>query len=122
MPKHSLPPQALNPPSPNMSDPSSNVANPPLNNSLPPDESIVQPGVQLYEMPPQLDGILTETTRVSRGGFSDVSRGEWRQVGQDEPIAVGRTVVEGFSFTARSPPAPRPRFFRIESQLSRNST
>ncbi|KAG8957118.1 hypothetical protein FRC00_004448 [Tulasnella sp. 408] len=71
-----------------MSDDSSNVANLPLHNSLPPDESIIQPGVQLHELPPQLEGILTETGWIGGGGFSDVYRGEWTQDGQDRPTQV----------------------------------
>ncbi|KAG9044750.1 hypothetical protein FS837_007574 [Tulasnella sp. UAMH 9824] len=69
-------------------DDSSNVANLPIRSSLSPDESIIQPGVQLYEMPPQIEGVLTETAWVGGGGFSDVYRGEWTQVGQNEPTQV----------------------------------
>ncbi|KIO21940.1 hypothetical protein M407DRAFT_122848 [Tulasnella calospora MUT 4182] len=56
-------------------------------------------------MPPQLDGILTETGRVGGGGFSDVYRGDWTQVGHAQPTQVAIKRHRGINTQDVSNPA-----------------
>ncbi|KAG8907245.1 hypothetical protein FRC01_007754 [Tulasnella sp. 417] len=102
-----------------MSDNSSNIANLPLPNSLPPDESIVQPGVQLFEMPPPLPGILTKTGLGSRGGFGDVYRGEWTQDDQAEPTQVAIKQLRPINSQHASNPAEAQE--RFERRIKRET-
>ncbi|KAG8937453.1 hypothetical protein FRC00_005496, partial [Tulasnella sp. 408] len=52
------------------------------------DDSTVQPGVQLHELPPPLEGVLTPIEFIGWGGYSEVRRGVLTHGGKDIPVGI----------------------------------
>lgn len=52
------------------------------------DDSMLQPGVQLHELPPPLEGVLTPIEFIGWGGYSEVRRGVLTRGGKDIPVGI----------------------------------
>ncbi|KAG9042374.1 hypothetical protein FS837_010956, partial [Tulasnella sp. UAMH 9824] len=58
--------------------------------------SLVQPGRQVYELPPELPGSLTIIgNSLAKGSFAAVYKGQWSSGGETKTVAIKRVALPG---------------------------
>ncbi|KAG8909738.1 hypothetical protein FRC00_009537 [Tulasnella sp. 408] len=85
---------------------------------LPLEESIIQPGIPIYDLPTPLEGTLRKIKRIGGGGYSDVYYGEWTGT-NGEPVSVAMKCIRRVHLGAD--PEDQENQARFEKRIKREA-